>query len=250
MNTCAFSASSLHVRLLSTSKDIACISCMYRLCKFALHSSEANTRKAQRRSNCTLLPLGEPHSNMQTTHAQGASVAQHLRWVHNRAKSSWESHHCAWHRGMWRGNSCFCFHCKINEKREDDCAGVRSPWWACDSARSWQTPVWGTGRPLTPRPHNLQCPHRKIHQAFADGLLVFDPLSAFHGPAARERFKGTQARTKNTPGWSVSAVSEERWLTFPKFNSHSLSLRLHKEYTLYLQHRTPRVWCHTLEKPH
>lgn len=82
------------------------------------------------------------------------------------------------------------------------------------------------------------------------GLLVFDPLSAFHGPAAREKFKGTQARTKNTPGWSVSAVSEERWLTFPKFNSHSLSLRLHKEYTLYLQHRTPRVWCHTLEKPH
>lgn len=75
------------------------------------------------------------------------------------------------------------------------------------------------GRPLT----LLQCPHRKTHQAVADGLLVFDPLSAFHVPAAREKFKGTQARTKNTLGWSVSAASVERRLTFLKFNSHSLS---------------------------
>lgn len=48
-------------------------------------------------------PLSELHSNMQATHGQEASVVQHLRWVCNRAKSSWESHNRTWHRGMWRG---------------------------------------------------------------------------------------------------------------------------------------------------
>lgn len=42
----------------------------------------------------------------------------------------------------------------------------------------------------TPLPPHLQRPHMKIHQAFAKGLLVLDPASA-------EKFKGTQAPTKN-----------------------------------------------------
>lgn len=119
----------------------------------------------------------------------------------------------------------------------------------------------GQGHPLTPPPsahHHqpisispsaLPSPSAKAWWAFADGLLVFEPLSAFHTSAAKEKFKGTQARTKNTPGWSVSAVSEECWLTFSKFNSHSLSDSTKTTHCTY-NTGLPRVWWHMLEKPH
>lgn len=117
------------------------------------------------------------------------------------------------------------------------------------------------GRPLTPPPsahHHqpisispsaLPSLSAKAWWAFADGLLVFEPLSAFHTSAAQEKFKGTQARTKNTPGWSVSAVSEECWLTFSKFNSHTLSDSTKTTHCTY-NTGLPRVWWHMLEKPH
>lgn len=88
--------------------------------------------------------------------------------------------------------TCSWFHCKINEERQDDCAGV------VQTGEAATRP--GHGRHQsgefflhTPLPPHLQRPHMKIHQAFADGLLVLDPVSA-------EKFKGTQAPTKNNLG--------------------------------------------------
>lgn len=92
------------------------------------------------------------------------------------------------------------------------------------------------GRPLTPPPRNLQRPHRKIHQAFflMGCLCLILCLLLMH----LVHKKSLKARTKNTLGWSISAVSEERWLTFSKFNSHSFS-NSPKTTHHNLQHRTP-----------
>lgn len=89
--------------LLSTNKYI-CISRMYRFCQFTLHSFEANNRNASSVvTACCYLSLNRTATCKQHTDG-GASVVQHLRWVHDRAKCLWESHRCAWHRGMWGGN--------------------------------------------------------------------------------------------------------------------------------------------------
>lgn len=141
---CTPRAFSLHVRLRSTSKDNIAYVCI------------SNRKASDVIARCYLWVNRAATCNQ---HRQKASIVQHLQCAHKRAKSSWESHHCAWRRGMWRGNG----YTRLTRSTKTTTLVYVYSGESVIRPRHGRHQSGKLGRPLPPPPRNLQRPHRKIH---------------------------------------------------------------------------------------